>query len=75
MLLMVCWSCECLHPDVVVALPGVACMLTYDRGGCSQLLLPACSSVGIGVLAFCVLFVCLSILRWYILGDDQDLAI
>jgi hypothetical protein len=32
MLLMVCW---CLHPDVVVALRGVAYMLTCGQGGCS----------------------------------------
>jgi hypothetical protein len=38
-MLMVCWSCECLHPGVVVALAGVAYMLTCSRGSCSELLL------------------------------------
>jgi hypothetical protein len=33
--LRVYWSCRCLHPDVVVSLTGIACMLTYSRGGCS----------------------------------------
>jgi nickel-dependent lactate racemase len=34
-----------------------------------------CSSGGIGVFTFQTLFVCLSILRWYISRDNQDLAI
>jgi hypothetical protein len=75
MLLMGRWSCRCLHPDVVVALSGVACVLTCSRGSCSMLLLPACSFIGVGVLALHALFICFSILRWYIRRDDQDLAI
>jgi hypothetical protein len=38
-------------------------------------LLPTNSSGSIGVLALLALFICLSILRWYICRDDQDLAI
>jgi hypothetical protein len=56
-------------------LSGVACVLTCGRGSCSELLLPTCSSVGVGILALHVLFNYLSILRWYIHGDDQDLVI
>jgi hypothetical protein len=33
------------------------------------------SSGGVGVLALYTLLICLSILRWYIRGDNQDLAI
>jgi cbb3-type cytochrome oxidase subunit 3 len=33
------------------------------------------SSGGIDVLALFALFMCLSILRWYIYRQDQDLAI
>jgi hypothetical protein len=36
-------------------------------------LLSSNSSSGVGVLA--LLFICLSILRWYICRDNQDLAI
>jgi hypothetical protein len=32
--LRVWWSFWCLHPDIAVALTGIACMLTYSRGGC-----------------------------------------
>jgi hypothetical protein len=38
-------------------------------------LLSSNSSSGVGVLALLVLFICLSILRWYICRDNQDLAI
>jgi hypothetical protein len=38
-------------------------------------LLPTNSSGSVGVLAFLALFICLSILRWYIYRDNQDLAI
>jgi hypothetical protein len=33
------------------------------------------NSGSVGVLALYALFICLSVLRWYIRGDDQDLAI
>jgi hypothetical protein len=75
MLLRVCWCCGCLHPDVVVALPGVACVLTCGWGSCSKFLLPTSGSAGVGVLTLHTLFVCFSILRWYICRDDQDLVI
>jgi hypothetical protein len=29
------WSYACLHTDVIVALSGIACMLTCSRGSCS----------------------------------------
>jgi hypothetical protein len=74
-LLRVCWCCRCLRPDVVVALPGVACLLTCSLGSCSEFLLPTSGSAGVGVLALHTLFVYFSILRWYICRDDQDLAI
>jgi hypothetical protein len=38
-------------------------------------LLPMNSSGGVGVLSLLALFVCFSILRWYIRKDDQDLTI
>jgi hypothetical protein len=38
-------------------------------------LLSTYRSCSVGVLALHTLFVCLSILRWYICGDNQDLAI
>jgi hypothetical protein len=28
----VCWGCRCLHPYIVVALTGIACMLTCGWG-------------------------------------------
>jgi hypothetical protein len=75
MLLMVCWSCRCLHSDVVVALPSIACVLTSGWGRCSEFLLPTSSFVGVGVLTLYVLLICLSILGWYICRNDQDLTI
>jgi hypothetical protein len=33
------------------------------------------SSGSVGVLALLALFICLSILRWYVSRDNQDLAI
>jgi hypothetical protein len=37
--------------------------------------LPTNSSGSVGVLALLVLFICFSILRWYIREDDQELTI
>jgi hypothetical protein len=64
-----------LCPDVVVALPGVAYLLTCSWGSCSEFLLLTSSSGGVGVPSLQALFACFSILRWYIRRDDQDLAI
>jgi hypothetical protein len=75
MLLRVCWCFGCLLLDVVVVLPGVACLLTCGWGSCSEFLLPTSSSAGVGVLSLHALSACFSILRWYVYGDDQDLAI
>jgi hypothetical protein len=69
------WCCGCLRPDVIVALPDIAYLLTCGWGSCSELLLPASGFGSVGVLALHTLFVCLSIFRWYIRRDDQDLAI
>jgi hypothetical protein len=38
-------------------------------------LLSSNSSGSVGVLTLLALFICLSILRWYICRDDQDLVI
>jgi hypothetical protein len=74
-LLRVCWCRGCLLPDVVVVLPNIGCVLTYDWSSCSEFLLPTSSPGGIGVLALYVLFVCFSVLMWYIRRDNQDLSI
>jgi hypothetical protein len=75
MLLVVCWCCGCLRPDVVIVLSSVAYVLTCEWDNCSEFLLPTSDSSGVGVLALYALFVCFSFLRWYISRDDQDLAI
>jgi hypothetical protein len=67
MLLIVCWSCGCLRPDVVV--------LTCGWSSYNKSLLSMSSSVGIGVLSFHALCIRFAILRWYICRDDQELAI
>jgi hypothetical protein len=36
---------------------------------------PTNSSGSVGILTLLALFICLSILRWYVSRDDQDLAI
>jgi hypothetical protein len=73
------WYHGCLLPDVVIDLPGVdwlvTWLLTYSWGSCSEFLLPMSSSGSFGVLALLALFICFSILTWYIRRDDQDLAI
>jgi hypothetical protein len=38
-------------------------------------LLPSDSSGGVGVFTLLTLYVCFSVLRWYICRDNQDLAI
>jgi hypothetical protein len=38
-------------------------------------LLSSNDSSSVGVLALLALFICLSILRWYVSRDDQDLTI
>jgi hypothetical protein len=65
----------CLHLDVVVDLPGVGYLLTYGWGSCNEFLLSTSSSGDVSVLVLLALFICFSILRWYIRRDDQDLAI
>jgi hypothetical protein len=64
-----------MHLDVFVAMPGVAYMLSCGWGNCTELLLPASNSIGVGVLTLHALFICLSVLGWYIPRDDQDLVI
>jgi hypothetical protein len=75
MVLVISWSCGHLFPNVVVALPSISCVLTWGWSSCSEFLLPMSSPVSVGILALCVLFIYLSILGWYICGDDQDLTI
>jgi hypothetical protein len=69
------WSCGCLCPDVFIPLPGVVGLFSCDRGSCNEFLLPTNGSSDVGILALHALFVCFSILRWYIRRDDHDLAI
>jgi hypothetical protein len=70
---------RCLLPGVVINLSGVERLLTwllaYTWGSSHKLLLSSNSSGSVGVLTLLVLLICLSILRWYICRDDQDLAI
>jgi hypothetical protein len=68
-------SWRCLLPDVVVDLPGVDWLLIYSLSNCNEFLLLTNSSGSVGVLALLALFICFSVLRWYIRRDDQDLAI
>jgi hypothetical protein len=73
------WCRECLFPDVAVDLPCVdwllAWLLACSWDSSNELLLPTNSSGGVGVLALLALFICFSVLRWYIRRDDQDLVI
>jgi hypothetical protein len=64
-----------LRPDVVVDLPSVDWLLTCSWDSYSQLLLSTYHSVSVSILALLALFICFSILRWYICRDNQDLAI
>jgi hypothetical protein len=56
-------------------LAGVDWLLTCSWDNSGEFLLLTNSSGGVGVLSLMALFVCFSILRWYIHRDDQDLAI
>jgi hypothetical protein len=69
------WCRRCLLPGVVVDLSGVGRLLTCTWDSSDKLLLLSNSSSGVGVLSLLVLFICLSILRWYICRDNQDLVI
>jgi hypothetical protein len=59
----------------VCLLAGVDWLLTCSWDNSGEFLLLTNSSGGVGVLSLLALFVCFSILRWYIHRDDQDLAI
>jgi hypothetical protein len=72
---MVYWNYGCLYPDVFIALSSATYVLNCSWGSCNDFLLLVSSSVGVGVLTLYELFICLSVLGWYIRGDDQDLAI
>jgi hypothetical protein len=69
------WCHKCLLPDVGVNLSSVSRLLAYTWGSSSELLLSSDGSGSIGVLTFLALFIYFSILRWYVCGDSQDLAI
>jgi hypothetical protein len=66
---------RCLLPGVVIDMSGVEWLLTCTWGSNIKLLLSSNSSGSVGVLTLLALFICLSILRWYICRDDQDLVI
>jgi hypothetical protein len=62
-------------PGVVIDLLGVEWLLTCTWDSSSEFLLPTNNFGSVGVLALLALFICLSILRWYICRDDENLAI
>jgi hypothetical protein len=66
---------ECLLLGVGVDLSSVSWLKACSWGIDCDLLLSSNSSGSIGVFSLLTLRVCLSILRWYIYRDDQDLAI
>jgi hypothetical protein len=73
------WCCRYLLTGVVIGLSGINwllnLLLTYTWGRSSELLLSPNSAGSVGVLVFLTLFIGLSILWWYVCGNDQDLAI
>jgi hypothetical protein len=69
------WCRRCLLPDVGVDLTGVNRLLACTWCRSSELLLSSNRSGSIGVLTLLTLFICFSILWWYIRRDGQDLAI
>jgi hypothetical protein len=68
----------CLLPGVNVDLAGVERLLTwllaYTWGSSGNLVWLSDGSGSVGILTFLALFICFSILRWYIRRDDQDLV-
>jgi hypothetical protein len=62
-------------PDVDVDLTGISWWLAYNWGRNSELLLSPDGSGSIGIFMLLSLFICFSILWWYVCGDGQDLAI
>jgi hypothetical protein len=72
------WSCsypECLLLGVGVDLSGVGRWKACSWGSGRELLLLSNSSGSVGIFSLLTLRICLSVLRWYICKDDQDLAI
>jgi hypothetical protein len=74
-LLWCSWCRRCLLPNVSVDLSSVSWLLAYTWDGDSELLLSSDSSGSVGVFTLLTLLICFSVLRRYIHGDDQDLAI
>jgi hypothetical protein len=74
-LLWSCWYHECLLLGVGVDLSGVGRWKACSWGSDRDLLLSSHSSGSVGVFSLLMLRICLSVLRWYICRDDQDLAI
>jgi hypothetical protein len=69
------WYHERLLLGVGVDLSGVGRWKACSWGSDRDLLLSSHNSGGVGVFSLLTLRICLSILRWYICRDDQDLAI
>jgi hypothetical protein len=69
------WYRECLLLGVGVDLSGVSRLKAYSWGSGCDLLLSSNSLGSVGIFSLLTLHICLSVLRWYICRDDQDLAI
>jgi hypothetical protein len=73
------WRRRYLLTGIVISLSGVNRLLnwlqTYTWGRSNELLLLPNNSGSVGVLMLLALFICLSILWWYVCRNDQDLAI
>jgi hypothetical protein len=69
------WYHECLLLGVGVDLSGVSRLKACRWGSGYDLLLSSNDSGSVGVFSLLTLRICLSVLRWYICKDDQDLAI
>jgi hypothetical protein len=62
-------------PDVDVNLTGISWWLACNWGRNGELLLSQDGSGSVGVFTLLSLFICFSILWWYVCGGSQDLAI
>jgi hypothetical protein len=69
------WCCRHLLTDIVVGLSDIKWLLTCTWGRSSEFLLSSNNYGSVGVLTLLALFICLSILWWYVCRNDQDLTI
>jgi hypothetical protein len=69
------WYHEFLLLGVGIDLSNNSRLKACSWGSGCDLLLSSNSSGSVGVFSLLTLRVCLSVLRWYICKDDQDLAI